>query len=546
MIRRVLNDRRNLLVLYLLTVTLIVLQVHFALFPLTHFSPFPQQAATTLAQHHHSSSALVHRTIPLGCSADSHLQAYLSQHQGDVAEQHRLLQQALEEQNVPPTPGHHCDLLLPLAYAQQALQKKITLQGSMASQIKTFLPLNVTETSKLWQVIAACLSRTMFIISSDNDELKVLCLHLRLAFYLRKKHNLFLCGSTIQTRCVADTTMTDTTLNNDDCVLVKQDAHLDFGQVDSDFDVTIQNFFLHCVAVSKLQGKPIVVSTTSKHTLGVYVSGNGRVSNGGDLFGPLVASHVLRRRNQTNVTVAIGEQNTDIPPAISIVGSTLQGTMRLGKLVAWGTGIIKNEIKVAKLAPSSKVVAVRGPKTRNLLLAQHGLNPMVISDPALIARDFGIVSKSAANTQRRRRPVCFVIHGVDREYATKKCPFCMDRLVNNYNRDPLIILETLSECQRVVSSSLHGCIFSHALGIPALPISLGERITGGDFKFIDYMHSVGVTSFQKRVNITRIWEQENGSNKLTENDWKRMVDETVQPRFPISTEHFYETFPIVA
>lgn len=523
---RILNDRRKLLLCSSIA-TLIVL-LHSALFSLQLFSPSP--AGTTLPVQHRA-SALVYPTIPLGCSADSLLQEYLSQHD-DFTERKGLVEQALHESHISPT-ARECDLLIPIAYAQQALQTKITLKGTVASQLSKFLSLDIVEASTLLQVITACLSRSMPILQGDKA-LKVLCLHLRLAFYFREKERLFLCGSGTRTRHGIILVDHKRTTTDDHCALVA-DTPPDQGLIDSNFDIVMQHFFLHRFAVSKLQGKPLTVSTTSNNTLGVYVSGDGRVSNGGDLFGPLVAEQVLQERNQ-NVSVALGVQNTNTPPVISIVGSTLQGTMRRSNLVSWGTGIIKN-MKVAKLAPTSEILAVRGPKTRDLLLQQQGLNPMIISDPALIARDFDIVA-----TKKATRPLCFVIHGVDRKYASEKCPYCMDRLVNNYNRNPHIILETLSECQRVVSSSLHGCIFSHALGIPALAISLGERITGGDFKYVDYMHSVGITSFQTRVNMTRIWEEK---GNLTENDWKRMVDMAVQPQFPVTTEHFYETFPVV-
>lgn len=173
-------------------------------------------------------------------------------------------------------------------------------------------------------------------------------------------------------------------------------------------------------------------------------------------------------------------------------------------------------------------------------MAQHGLNPMVIGDPALIAGDILKTNELIAANDTKKQ-VCFVIHSVDRKYASEYCPFCMERLVNNYNRNPRLILESLAGCERVVSSSLHGCIFAHALAIPTLPIALGNRITGGDFKYIDYMHSVGVMSFQSRVNITQIWE--GNHQNLTENEWMNMVDAMPQPQLPIQTKHFYDAFP---
>jgi pyruvyltransferase len=79
-------------------------------------------------------------------------------------------------------------------------------------------------------------------------------------------------------------------------------------------------------------------------------------------------------------------------------------------------------------------------------------------------------------------------------------------MVNNCNQNPWLILLSLAGCEQVVSSSLHGCIFAHALAIPTLLIVLGNWITGGNFKYIDYMHSVGIMPYQSWVNIMQVWE----------------------------------------
>jgi len=230
----------------------------------------------------------------------------------------------------------------------------------------------------------------------------------------------------------------------------------------------------------------------------MFVSGNGKISNGGDLFGPLVAQHVLQTRHATNVTVVTGPSEN--PPVISIVGSTLTKGIQRSNMIHWGVGFISASCKIKyQNPPNSTLLAVRGPRTRDLILAQLGYNPMVISDPALLAHD--MMPHDAKTQNATTLPLCFVIHGVVCKYASEKCPFCMDRLVNNYSKRSMDILSNLHQCRRVVSSSLHGIIFSHALGIPALPIALGTCITGGDYKYINYMHSIGVTSFRTRLNV---------------------------------------------
>jgi pyruvyltransferase len=478
--------------------------------------------------------------LPLGCRTreSAPLFHFISSTQEDYRDyRNRLTGKALKEGGISVDAG--CDLLIPVSYAREALQNSISLkETTFGAMLNEFLPLNVVELSNegdmLLKIIAACLARSIPII---NDEaLADLCIHLGVAFYIQADKRMLVCGSSIRTRhslLVEDE-------ESSDCVAIQNDVlapPFDQGLADANFDVAMIQFVLHKYAISILTDQPAIVLTVNK-TLGIKVSGDGRISNGGDLFGPLVAQHILGSRNQSDIQVVIGSNKT-VTPSIAVVGSIAQGTVREPNLVTWGPGIIK-DMKVSKPAEGAQIIAVRGPRTRDLLLAQHGLNPMVIGDPALIAGDI-LKTNELIAANGTKKQVCFVIHSVDRKYASEYCPFCMERLVNNYNRNPRLILESLAGCERVVSSSLHGCIFAHALAIPTLPIALGNRITGGDFKYIDYMHSVGVMSFQSRVNISQIWE--GNHQNLTENEWMNMVDAMPQPQLPIQTKHFYDAFP---
>jgi len=291
-----------------------------------------------------------------------------------------------------------------------------------------------------------------------------------------------------------------------------------------------------------MSGTPVAITATTnaatkndsiKH-LGIRLV-HPNTSNGGDLFGPEVARHILQNRSDVEVVVGIdNDDSKSTPPALAIVGSILQYSVKEADRVTWGPGLMFSD-KPVKIDNSHTVLAVRGPRTRDILLRQHGLNPLVLGDPALLSRDFDL--QSPHNNDDTKKDVCFVIHIVDRQYVKELCPFCVERLVNNYVPRPREILEQLLGCQRVVSSSLHGIIFAHALGIPALPIKVGDRISGDEFKFRDHMHAVGVTAFQSRYSLVE------GLENMTRPDWIRLVDEAVQPTFPIPVRQFYETFP---
>ena len=56
----------------------------------------------------------------------------------------------------------------------------------------------------------------------------------------------------------------------------------------------------------------------------------------------------------------------------------------------------------------------------------------------------------------------------------------------------------MSEYDSVISSSLHEIIFCHAYSIPVPSIKVTDKITGIEFKYIDYYHSINYTKFKGR------------------------------------------------
>src|SRR5699024_3940838 len=58
--------------------------------------------------------------------------------------------------------------------------------------------------------------------------------------------------------------------------------------------------------------------------------------------------------------------------------------------------------------------------------------------------------------------------------------------VINVGWTPEEVAKEISSCDAVISSSLHGLIFSDALGVPNAHIRLGDKLKGGLYKFHDY------------------------------------------------------------
>ena len=153
---------------------------------------------------------------------------------------------------------------------------------------------------------------------------------------------------------------------------------------------------------------------------------------------------------------------------------------RAGDIV-WGSGSIEPD-----RPPSSgdiDVRAVRGPRTRAMLLAAGIACPEVYGDPALLL--------PAILPQRRAAPrhrLAIIPHYQDKPLVRSDDPAVR---VLDVQGELEGFLDELLACERAVSSSLHGLIFAEAYGIPAFELRLGDEVRGAEHKFRDYYEGSG-------------------------------------------------------
>lgn len=152
----------------------------------------------------------------------------------------------------------------------------------------------------------------------------------------------------------------------------------------------------------------------------------------------------------------------------------------------WGTGAISDNFVMNKIP--KHIYAVRGPLTREKLLALNIDCPKVYGDPALL------LPLIYTPKTGKKYKYGFIPHYVDYDlpYVVKfreEHPEILFIRFKGYTTWQDVI-DQINSCENIISSSLHGLIISDAYGIPNVRILLSDNIVGGDFKYKDYFGGV--------------------------------------------------------
>lgn len=164
--------------------------------------------------------------------------------------------------------------------------------------------------------------------------------------------------------------------------------------------------------------------------------------------------------------------------------------------IVWGSGFI-NENQIFN---GGIVLAVRGRYTNNKLKEEGLKGTSIYGDPALLT-PLIIKPSKLKNTN-----IAIIPHWSETEYFIEKYS-------NNYKiidlrtKNIKDVIEQITSCHRILSTSLHGIIISHAYGIPALWIK-HKKLHDSNFKFYDYFSSVGIKEYEGLENIDELLSSE--------------------------------------
>lgn len=196
------------------------------------------------------------------------------------------------------------------------------------------------------------------------------------------------------------------------------------------------------------------------------------------------------------------ERLSGIPPRHTEAG---EGILAIGSVVkfarkgteVWGTGTPR---MTDKLSPEARYRAVRGPLTRQLVLESGGVASDLYGDAALL---LPLIFKPRTRKKHKL--------GLVRHYTHRNEPLRLEGVkeINilraGYDETEAFIDE-LFECERVISTSLHGLIISHAYGIPTrwATFTKGQvAIPGDGTKFEDHYRAFGIR-FRPPLDLSEI------------------------------------------
>lgn len=170
--------------------------------------------------------------------------------------------------------------------------------------------------------------------------------------------------------------------------------------------------------------------------------------------------------------------------------------------IVWGSGIIDREQKIVR----ADFRAVRGPHTRKFLQGLGHKCPKVYGDPALLLPQF------FAPGEQKKYKIGIIPHYHDFKqladlYKKEKNILVIDLMTS----DVEAVTRQILQCEKTVSSSLHGIIVSHAYRIPSIWVEFSKKLFGDGIKYRDYLESVGLPFYRAAFLTTKRTTEELGN-----------------------------------
>lgn len=204
-------------------------------------------------------------------------------------------------------------------------------------------------------------------------------------------------------------------------------------------------------------------------------------------------------------------------PHFIMTGSILKFTSK--HTTVWGSGAMwENE----KPSSEAEYLSVRGPISYELVKANGGKVEDIFGDPAMLLPLFH------PNRQEKKYKIGILPHYVDFKAVSARYRNRPDIIVIDIlNINPLLVVDQMLQCEKIVTSSLHGVIVANAYGIPVSPVKFSNLLVGDGTKFKDHLLSVGISQFNMtELNKPLTFDQLNSLPYITgtQFDGSRMIE----------------------
>lgn len=207
-----------------------------------------------------------------------------------------------------------------------------------------------------------------------------------------------------------------------------------------------------------------------------YNETNSPVPNFGDLLTPKILAHFKIPHRYSSIGLA----------DIFCVGSIIKLITPYSTVL--GSGLMHRSDRVETKA---KYKFVRGPETRQRIIAAGGKCPEIYGDPGMLLPLF-------CEQEGKQHEVGIIPHFVDLDYVKQKYPDM--HIIDVRKIDPIVTAKEISKCETVISSCLHGIIAAHSFGIPAAWVEFTGKVKGDGVKFEDHYASLNLTPKKSTIN----------------------------------------------
>lgn len=204
-------------------------------------------------------------------------------------------------------------------------------------------------------------------------------------------------------------------------------------------------------------------------------------TNAGDIFAKFFVEKLINAK-----IIHTGPGNEIHKNVFQITGSIISDCTK--ESIILGTGII---LKNRHIKDFKKCYIIRGKCTLEKIKEckpEFNTDQILLGDPGLLLSYF-VENK---DTEKKYK-YGILLHYMDKsrmkQYFSDKCLFSPDVLIINIlNSDLIDLANKILSCEKIITSSLHGIIFSHSMEIPVSWISLKTSLLPKDtIKYIDYL-----------------------------------------------------------